>query len=394
MQVENKEYCTGCGACYNICQKNAITMQGDEYGFYKPVIDKDKCINCGLCEKICPLDKYKSQNIEQPKVFAFQNDDKETLYKCASGGAFAKLADYVIKQGGVVYGVIYDENMVVCHSRTDNLTDLEKMYSSKYVQSTTRDTFKQTKEDLENGKLVLYSGTPCQIAGLKSYLQKDYENLITVDLVCHGVPSPLVFDVFKKEISPKNELKTVNMRSKIYGWGEEITEVKYQKNEGNLIIPMKNNNYSKLFVNDLSTNNSCLDCQFNGCPRVADITIGDFWGVDEYDKSLNDNKGLSVVLLNSTKGERYFSKIINECFTKEVPLEVVVKYNQNIICSSKAHPKRTEFFEDIKRGKSLQYCVKKYCNEPLHIVIYRLLPQFAKDFIKYKVIKNKNEKIY
>lgn len=389
MQVENKQNCTGCGACYNICPKNAITMQGDEYGFYKPVIDREKCVNCGLCEKICPLDKYKSQNIEQPKVFAFQNDDKETLYKCASGGAFAKLAKYIIEQNGIVYGVIYDENLVVCHSRTDNLTYLEKMYSSKYVQSNTGDTFKQAKEDLENGKLVLFSGTPCQIAGLKSYLQKDYENLITVDLVCHGVPSPLVFEKYKQEFMAKRAkdewLLNIDFRSKIQGWNPYYLTIK-TNNQDYYILSGKSV-YTKLFLNNLNINDSCLNCKFNGFPRVADITIGDFWGVDEYDKTMNDNKGLSIVLLNSEEGEEYFSKIQDQCFSKEVPLDIAVKYNPNITSSSKLHPKRKEFLEDIKISKTLQYCVKKYCREPLHIIIYRLLPQFAKDFIKYKILK-------
>lgn len=389
MHVENKYNCTGCGACNNICPKGAIKKQGDEYGFYKPVIDKEKCINCGLCEKVCPLDKYKSQNFEQPKVLAFQNDDKDILYKCASGGAFAKLAKHVVEQGGTVYGVIYDENMVVSHSRTDNLTDLEKMYSSKYVQSDTRNTFISAKEDLENGKLVLFSGTPCQIAGLKSYLQKDYENLLTVDLVCHGVPSPLVFEKYKQEFMTKRqkdeELLNIDFRSKINGWNPCYLTIKTNKKDYDILSGKSI--YSKLFLNNLNINNSCLNCQFNGFPRVADITIGDFWGVDEYDKTINDNKGLSIVLLNSSKGDRYFSEIINECFTKEIPLEFVVKHNQNLVSSSKLHLKRVEFFKDIKKGKSLQNCVQKYCQGPFYMVIYRLLPQFAKDFINYKILK-------
>ncbi len=141
MHIENKENCTGCGACYNICPQNAITMEYNEYGFYSPKIDKEKCINCGLCEKVCPLDNYKSNNFENPRVYAFQNKDEEILYKCASGGAFAKLANNIIEQNGIVYGVVYDENMTVCHTRCDNIEDLEKMYSSKYVQSDTGETF-------------------------------------------------------------------------------------------------------------------------------------------------------------------------------------------------------------------------------------------------------------
>ena len=217
MHVENKHNCTGCGACYNICPQNAISMQGDKYGFYKPVIDNTKCVHCSLCEKVCPLDKNFTQDVE-PKVFALINKDEKTRLKCASGGAFALFATQIINEGGVVYGVVWDENIIACHTRTDNLIDLEKMYSSKYVQSNIKNTFKQAKSDLEKGTQVLFSGTPCQIAGLKSYLKKEYENLITIDLVCHGAQSPLIFEKYKKEFmkDKKNEkLININFRSKI-----------------------------------------------------------------------------------------------------------------------------------------------------------------------------------
>lgn len=375
-QVQNDNLCTGCGACCNICPKDAISMQWDKYGFYKPVINKEKCINCGLCEKICPLDKYKSQNIAQPKVFAFQNNDKETLYKCASGGAFAYFAKNIIEQGGIVYGVIYDENMIVCHSRTGNLTELEKMYSSKYVQSDTRETFKQAKEDLNNGKMVLFSGTPCQIAGLKSYLQKDYENLITVDLVCHGVPSPLIFEKYKNEFAeklPKDEkLLSINFRSKNRGWNPYSYHLRTNKQD--FYILSNNSIYSQAFLSDLSINDSCFHCQFNGLPRIADITIGDFWGVDEYDKTLNDNKGLSLILINSEKGKCLFNKIDKDCLLREIPLDYAIKCNNNICGSSVPHKKRTDFFEDISQGKTLKSCVKKYDKKPFYMVFYHALP--------------------
>ena len=387
-QVQN-DTCTGCGACLNSCPKNAITMHGDEYGFYKPVIDNEKCVNCGLCEKVCPIDKFNSTNENAPKVFALQINDEGQLYKSASGGAFAVIAKEVISQGGVVYGVIYDDEMKVCHSRTETIDGLEKMYSSKYVQSNTKTTFKQAKEDLENKKTVLFSGTPCQIAGLKSYLRKDYENLLTVDLVCHGVPSPKIFEIYKKEFMqkrPKDEwLLNIDFRSKIQSWSNEVVEINTASNI--YAIQANNDNFMKAFLSDLSTNSACHNCQFNNLPRVADLSLGDFWGVDDYDKTLNNNKGLSIVLMNNQKGRKWFEKIKDNCMTKDVPLDMVVKCNPNIKGSSKPHKKRLEFFEDINSGKTLKSCVKKYCKTPLHIAIYRFLPQFAKNFIKYKILK-------
>lgn len=388
MQVENKTNCTGCGACYNACPVDAITMQGDKYGFYKPVIDKAKCINCGLCEKTCPLDNYKSKN-KEPKTFALINKDEVTRLKCASGGAFSAFAKYILEQNGIVYGVIWNNDIVAIHSRAENIEQLEKMYSSKYVQANTLDTFKQAKKDLEAEKLVLYSGTPCQIAGLKSYLKKDYENLITVDLICHGVPSPLILEKYKQEFlrnKPNEQLININFRSKLIGWNSSHTITDIYTNIK--LYSLKKINYMKAFLYNAAINTSCLDCQFNKIPRIADITIGDFWGVDEFDKSLNDKKGTSIILINNEKGQNLLNKIKTNCKLQEVPLNVVTKRNPNIYSSSKAHKNREKFLEYVCiKNKSLKSGVTKYLKPPIHIFIYRLLPQFIKNFIKYKILK-------
>lgn len=385
MHVENKHNCTGCGACYNICPQNAISMQGDKYGFYKPVIDNTKCVHCSLCEKVCPLDKNFTQDVE-PKVFALINKDEKTRLKCASGGAFALFATQIINEGGVVYGVVWDENIIACHTRTDNLIDLEKMYSSKYVQSNIKNTFKQAKSDLEKGTQVLFSGTPCQIAGLKSYLKKEYENLITIDLVCHGAQSPLIFEKYKKEFmkDKKDEkLININFRSKIVKWSQcYLTTITTNKN----IYNMKNDYYTKAM--DLTLNTSCLSCKFIGKYRTADISIGDFWGVNEFDKSLNDNKGTSILLINNQKGYHILNKVLNCCLLKEVPYEAAVKRNPNIKRPSIENPKRIVFLDKIcVNNRNIKKCAKKYLTPPIHIRLYRLLPLFAKDIIKYNILK-------
>lgn len=388
MQVENKTNCTGCGACYNVCPVNAITMQGDTYGFYKPVIDKSKCTNCGLCEKICPLDNYKSKN-DEPKAFALINKDETTRLKCASGGAFAAFAKLILEQNGITYGVIWDDNIVAVHSRAENIEQLEKMFSSKYVQANTLDTFKQVKTDLENNKKVLFSGTPCQIAGLKSYLKKDYENLVTIDLICHGVPSPLILEKYKQEFlqnNPNEKIININFRSKLIGWNSSHTITDIYTNIK--LYSLQKINYMKAFLYNAAINTSCLDCQFNKIPRVADITIGDFWGVDEYDESLNDKNGLSIILINNEKGQNLLNKIDEICKLQEVPLDVATKRNPNIYSSSKAHKNREEFLDYVCiKNKTLKSGVQKYIKTPIYIVIYRLLPQFMKDFIKYKIMK-------
>ena len=388
MHIENKKDCTGCGACYNICPQNAISMQWDKYGFYKPVINCEKCINCGLCEKVCPLDKAFTQKCE-PKVFALQIKDEEQLYKSASGGAFAAVAKEIIKQSGVVYGVIWNEDIVAVHSRAENIEQLEKMYSSKYVQANTLNTFKQAKWDLENGKTVLFSGTPCQIAGLKSFLLKDYDNLLTVDLVCHGAQSPKVFEKYKQEFmvnKPNEKLLNINFRSKYAGWS-----IHYLTHCTTATTTIRDYHKVKdfwVFIMNYSFNESCGNCKFNKNPRIADISLGDFWGVDEYDKSLNDDNGISIVLVNNNKGLSAINTVRDKCMLKEVPYSVAIKKNPNIKQSSVSEPKRIAFLEDVcVKNKNLTKCVKKYLRKPLHIFLYSLLPQFAKDFIKYKILK-------
>ena len=389
MQVKNKINCTGCGACYNICPVNAITMQGDEYGFYKPVIDKAKCTNCGLCEKTCPLDNYKSKN-NVPEAFALINKNETTRLKCASGGAFAAFAKLILEQNGFVYGVIWNDEIVAVHSKAKNIEQLEKMYSSKYVQSNTLDTFKQAKKDLEDGKKVLFSGTPCQIAGFKSYLRKEYENLFTVDLICHGTPSPLIFKKYKQEFlknKPEEKILNINFRSKINSWGT-TQFISIKTNSKEYIQPCNKDDYSKAFGLHASVNSMCSNCQFNKIPRIADITIGDFWGVDEYDKSLNDKKGLSIVLINNEKGQNLLKEIAKNCKLQEVPLDVATKRNTNIYSSLKAHKNRKKFLWHVCiKNKTLKSGVQKYLKTPIHILIYRLLPQFAKNFIRYKILK-------
>lgn len=389
MQIENKTHCTGCGACYNVCPVDAITMQGDKYGFYKPVIDQEKCIKCGLCEKICPLNKFVSSN-DEPRAMALINKNEDVRLKCASGGAFSALATQIINQGGVVYGVVWDENVVAIHDRAETIEQLEKMYSSKYVQANTINSFKRAKEDLENGRVVLYSGTPCQIAGLKSYLRKDYDNLFTVDLICHGTPSPLALEKYKQEFLKEHKeekILSINFRSKKRGWGYWLVPL-IRTTTKIYCVPYEKNLYMKAFGSNAIINKSCLNCQFNKIPRVADITIGDFWGIDEYDTALNDKKGTSIILVNNEKGQHLLNQVAEDCKLQDVPLDIATKRNPNIYSSSKPHKHREEFLNDLCiENKSFKYCVKKYNKAPFHIMLYRLLPQFAKNFIKDKILK-------
>ena len=392
-KINNMQNCTGCGACFNICPHGAIQMIEDERGFLKPFINDIKCVNCGLCEKTCPVLHYEPKNFEKPKVFAFINNDEETRLKSASGSVFPAFAKYVLGNNGVAFGVIYDDEMKVCHSMATNWQDIEKMQSSKYVQSDTKDTYKKAKHELESGRFVLFTGTPCQIAGLKSYLKKDYENLLTIDLICHGVPSRKVFEKYNKEFMQAKKdfgkILNINMRSKIKGWLYALTTTTTTPTT-TYHTPNTKEYFMQIFLSNLSINDSCCDCQFNKLPRVADITMGDFWGVEHFDISLDDKKGTSIVLLNSTKGKKYFDLIKEFAFIKEVPLDVAVKYNPTIYSSSKPHPKREDFFEDLlKSDATLSKLSKKYIKTYPFILklFYKLMPKFIKNWIKTYYIK-------
>lgn len=225
MNIENKLKkknlkCSGCTACFAICPKDAITMQADSEGFKYPVIDKNKCIDCGLCCKVCPLENMYGNFGEDKTSFACSAKDENFAKQSSSGGAFAILANMYIKEQAVIYGAAFDDNWNVCHIRVDKKDELKRLYTSKYVQSNMGNTFRNVKLDLDNGKKVLFVGTPCQVAGLKSYLQKDYLNLLAVDFICHGVPSPLVWQRYIEELEQNlnSKITEISFRNKKDGW--------------------------------------------------------------------------------------------------------------------------------------------------------------------------------
>lgn len=384
--------CTGCGACYNICPKKAISIKKDYEGFYKPSIEESLCSDCNLCKKVCPLNSFHSQNIAEPKAFAVQINDIKQVYASSSGGLFAVIAKMIIDEGGVVYGAAYDNNFTVCHIRSTNYNELCKLFKSKYVQSNTLDSFRQARIDLIKGKNVLFSGTPCQIAGLYSYLGKDYPNLFTIDLICHGVPSPKVFELYKYDLIKRysgEEIQNIDLRNKRKGWTSFSDFAEITTN--NSIHRDKKNSFMKLFLKNICINRSCSACQFNLLPRVGELTLGDFWGVDYYDPKLNNNKGLSIVLVNGNKGDSLLKSVKSELkIFEEVPLSFVVKFNPNIYSSTVPHKDRNIFFDDLTQGKSFSFLVKKYCKEPFYRLPLKFIPNNIKKFIKKMIHKMEN----
>jgi len=323
---EEKYDCCGCTACYSACPVGAITLEEDEKGFVYPVIDKEKCINCGKCKKVCPLNK-KIEKVFEQKCFGLINKDLNARINSSSGGFFIELAKYVIENDGLVYGAIYDENLKVVHTCIDNMEELYKFSGSKYVQSDIKGIYKDIKEKLKNKRMVLFSGTPCQNFGLINYLGKSYDNLITCDFVCHGVPSPKLFDDHKQYLEKKydSKIKSVNFR---YKNEKNIQNLRVLFETGEEYIRLPNDDeYYFLFAKNFILRDSCYKCHFSNTNRISDITMSDFWAVKNVEPSFDDGKGLSCIIVNTEKGFHYFEKINDKFDFKEFKLKDCLQPN-------------------------------------------------------------------
>lgn len=360
IEIKTKKDCCGCYACYNICPKECITMESDNEGFWYPKIDKDKCINCNLCKKICPIINKPNGSLYEKKSYAVFNKNEKIRLESSSGGIFSLLAEYVINNHGNVYGAVFDEDFNVKHIKITSLQDIELLRGSKYVQSKINDIFKSIKFDLKNNKIVLFTGTPCQIAGLKSFLQKKYDNLILMDIVCHGVPSPLVWQQYIDELKQnyKQDIKSIYFRDKSTGWKTYSVKFLFDKDE------YKNfgfkDIYMKGFLNDIYLRPSCYNCKFKGIERVSDITVADFWGIENILPKMDDDKGTSLIVIHSEKGKQLFDKLSETMIINEVDLNEAIKYNPSMIKSVKYNEKRNSFFAELSSGKELTDLIRKY----------------------------------
>lgn len=354
--------CCGCTACYAICPKGAITMQEDGEGFKYPAIDKSKCIDCGLCCKVCPLDK-KLENVITPAVsFACTAKDENFVKQSSSGGVFPLLANMFAEQQAVIYGAAFDNNWKVKHIRVDDIGELKKLYTSKYVQSDMGYSFKQVKHDLDTGKEVLFAGTPCQVAGLKSYLSKEYNNLTTVDFICHGVPSPAVWESYIKEkaVNLNSKIIDISFRNKKDGW--KNFGFMFKTRDGKEIYERAGDNiYMQGFLKDLYLRASCYDCKFKTLNRASDITLADFWGVEKVLPEMETAKGVSLCWASSEKGKNILIEVLEQTVYKKVDLNEAVKYNSAAVKSVSIHKNRDKFFKAFKQQQnSVTKLIEKY----------------------------------
>lgn len=352
------DQCTGCGACYNKCPINAISMEYDVEGFLSPRINSDKCINCGLCMKACPVSSPEYKNEEAPRCYAVMGND-EIRAKSSSGGVFSLLADWMFEQNGVVCGAAYtDDYYRVHHVIAKNNEELAKLRGSKYVQSDTGLIYQQVKHFLDKETPVLFTGTPCQVAAVHSFLGKEYSNLFTVDLVCHGVPSPAVYEKFIKEQELQHNSKAakVSFRDKsVVEWNHSI---RIDFKNGETYKKKKNEcQFLKIFLNLLSVRKSCGQCPFAKLPRQGDMTIADFWDIHRFNPKFDDRKGTSLVLPNNAKGKILLEALQNQAYLcSEAPLDHAIKYNAQLKYSSVLHHRRARFYDLLN---NYQYSFEK-----------------------------------
>lgn len=388
---DDKKDCCGCSACMNICPKQAISMERDEYGFIYPQIDKKLCINCGACKKVCAF-QNKFQGKTSIKVFAAVNRNKEQLMNSASGGIFSAIAAKFLEAGGVVFGAALDfeeGHAIPHHIAIESLDEISKLQGSKYVQSSINESYMKALDFLKQGRQVLFSGTPCQIDGLYGFLGREYENLTMIDLICHGVPSANFFDDYIQTEKKKRKAKKITgfvFRDKKNGWGcnGRISLLSRHGNIKNVYVPSRLSSYYTLFLDSYVYRESCYSCKYAGPQRYSDLTIGDYWGVkNEHPELLgkqgyDDKKGISCILANSKKGVILCDELVGLISMHPSALENVQKKNGQLSSPSKKPEERDvvlKLYRQEQYSAVEKYFRKKYRKQIIVHTFYNAIPR-------------------
>lgn len=380
---EKLEECCGCAACVNICPQKAIKMQEDTEGFLYPFVELDKCIKCHLCEKVCALKRdkdtkrYNQLDEDEPNVFAVKHKEDEVRMNSRSGGMFTAITDYILKNDGVVYGAALTQDFCVEHMRTETKEGRNLMRGSKYIQSKIGNMFKSVKDDLEKGRSVLFSGTSCQVAGLKGYLQKDYEKLICLDIVCHGVPSPLVWKKYLTwQENRYGKCVAVDFRNKIdFGWTNHVETMEFEKDGKTRRIHSRI--YTELFYGHAILRPVCYECPYKSIYHPGDITIADFWGIEKAVPGFSDNKGVSLVLINNAKGKEYFDCIKKDLKYQKAELQKCLQ--PPLIKPFPKPDNREEFWKDFGE-KPFSYIANIYGKNRINYKIKRIYHKWKERF--------------
>lgn len=388
IDIKKSSECCGCRACANICPKNAITMVPNEEGFLYPVIDMEKCIDCGLCRKICPWINQVHRNgfFDTPRCYAAKAKDKSIQKSSSSGGMFGVLANHILNSNGVVFGARMFENLEVHFDKAETADELVALKESKYVSSNTNHIFREIKEKLDSDKLVLFCGLPCQVSGLKNFLRKDYYNLITAEVICHGVPAQKAFEKYITYLEDKYKakVKEYRFRSKeAASWGTYKALCTFLKDgkEFKKKINADFDPYYNSFLYSKNCRESCYECKFANQKRNADFTLGDFWGIEKLMPDMIDYDGVSVLVVNSEKASHIFDTVKEALEFKEVPYDVVCKNNGQLVFPAKRPEERDVWYKlleqggykSIKLNKNLRSYVKIFFPQKLKFKIKKYL---------------------
>lgn len=393
--TEKKE-CCACESCLNACPKQAISIYEDENGFRYPQIDASRCIECGLCERVCAFQNIKEVNTPQA-VYVASSLDCSQLEKSASGGIFAAIASRFIEEGGAVCGShlhVKQGRVQVEHIIVERKEDIEKLQGSKYVQSSINDSYRQIRRLLINGRRVLFSGTPCQCAGLKAFLRKEYENLYLVDIICHGVPSLSFFNSYLDyKFACKADISNFAFRDKSMGWGL-YGRVDFINGQSRL-IPAGLSSYYSLFLDSQIYRENCYECKYASDNRPGDLTLGDYWGIEKEHPELitsgkyKHDKGVSAVIINTEQGRKLFETVSEKIVCDPSTYEGVVKRNKQLVAPSKKGKYYNEIFSLYRKcGYAAvdKFFRKYYIKQILIHSIYARLPFLAREILR-KILK-------
>lgn len=389
IEIKDKHNCCGCGACVNICPKECIEMKEDQEGFLYPIVDKNLCINCDICKKKCPVLNQKKEIEFEQDGYIVQIKDEIIRRESTSGGAFTAIAKYVIRNDGVVFGAAYNNKLEVYHTYVEKDDDLKKFRNSKYVQSIIGNSYKEAKIFLEKGRIVCFSGTPCQIEGLISYLGKEYYNLITVDVVCHGVPSPLVWRKYLELQHKKygKDIKNILFRDKHYGYKYSTMTIKDFSDKDVYNMGVESDIMLRAFFSEICERPICHECMFKKRYRISDFTIWDCFSVAEFNKEMDDDKGTTKVLIHTVNGRKIFENIKDELRYLKIDPENLTYGVKEMVECSKPNLLRSQFMNDINSITS-EELFDKYFPDSIKVKIERNIRIITNELGIYKFSKS------
>lgn len=388
IKITDKSKCTGCSACYSACPISCIQMKKDEEGFYYPLADASKCIRCGKCEKVCPVLNEHKPDTNVRKVYICQNKSIEVRKDSTSGGVFSALSQYVIDRGGIVFGAEFDDKFCVRHGSGETSEDLGKFRGSKYVQSWMGDTFKAVQDELKKDRWVLFSGTPCQVAGLNAFLGKKYEKLVLMDIVCYSISSPGIWEQFLEKIGksiPIDQVAKIKFRDKTK-YGYEYTLMTFYDKNGKVLNSEgpESNPMLRSFVSNTSTRPSCYDCKFKTVDRVSDFTVWDCYNIYKYDKGMDDNQGTSHLIVHSSKGISMLDEIGHYLSLQEVNAKQAIASEPAMTECAQPSEMREKFFATYKTGDNVFNSFFQYTRK---VKLERILRYWLSVLGVYKYVK-------